>query len=60
MLEMLKNKVMVVRGINKTTYRRALGYIADAEGYEFVEDYLEDILDYHDRIKFANWLNFVE
>lgn len=60
MLEMIKNKVMIVRGINKSTYRRALASIAEAEGYEFVEDYLEDMLDYHDRLKFANWLNFVE
>lgn len=60
MLEMLKNKVMIVRGINKTTYRRALDVISDSEGYEFVEDYLEDMLDYHDRVKFANWLNFME
>ena len=60
MLEMLKNKVMVVRGINKSTYRRALASISESEGYEFVEDYLEDMLDYHDRMKFANWLNFME
>lgn len=60
MLEMIKNKVMIVRGINKTTYRRALASISESEGYEFVEDYLEDMLDYYDRMKFANWLNFVE
>lgn len=60
MLEMLKNKVMIVRGIRKCTYRQALVIISEAECCEFVEDYLENMLDYHDRVKFANWLNFVE
>ena len=60
MLNMLKNKILAVAGAANTNEKEALWLIADAEGYAFVEDYLDDMLDYHDRMKLADWLNFKE
>ena len=60
MLELVKNKVVRVRQMCDCSYTDALRRIAEAEVYDTVEDYLSDALDYHDRLKFAEWLSFVE
>ena len=58
MLDMLKTKIKIVSSAKTCSCVEALAIIAESELYDSYEDYLDDLLGYHDKLKLAMWLSY--
>ena len=58
MLNMLKDKIKTFCQVLGYTRLQALAAIAESELYDSYEDYLDDLLGYHDKLKLAMWLSY--